>query len=170
MIAPHSLVSIVGLRNQGFEGFVIVASLRCGNRSVIPNAPGVYLFLRDCESHPEFLTVRTGGRFQNRNPNKPLADLASEWVEDTLIVYVGQTGSGTKGTLNKRIDDMIRFGQGTRAGHWGGRLIWQLAAADQLLVFWRATYQDDPRSVEKELLKSFKSFYGNRLPFASWRN
>ena len=170
MINPNSIMLVAGLRDQGFEGFVTVANLRRGNRAEIPTVPGVYLFMRNCASCPEFLEVGTGGHFKNKDPNVSLAKLADEWVEGVLIVYIGQTGSGSKGTLKKRIGAMIRFGQGARVGHWGGRLVWQLPRADELLVSWKVIREDDPRSVEKELIETLKSIYGGRLPFANLRN
>ena len=170
MSDPNSLTSVAGLRDQGFEGFVTVAEFSRGNRTEIPTEPGVYLFLGNCASFPEFLGVGTGGHFKNKDPNVPLARLAHEWVEGALIVYIGQTGSGGNGTLKKRIADMIRFGQGARVGHWGGRLVWQPRGANQLLACWKVIREDDPRNVEKELIATFKSIYGGRRPFANLQN
>ncbi len=170
MIDSDSLTSIAGLRSQGFDGFVTVADLRRGNRDNIPAVPGVYLVLRDCASHPEFLDVGTGGRFKNKDPNVSVSKLKDEWVEGAVIVYVGQAGSKSKRTLKKRIGELIRFGQGSPVGHRGGRLIWQLRGADRLLVCWKEVADDDPRELEKELIAAFKSVYGDRRPFANLRD
>ncbi len=166
MIDPNSLTSVAGLRGQGFDGLVTIADLCRGNRDRIPAMPGVYLVLRDCASYPEFLKVGTGGHFKGKDPNVPIARLKDEWVEGAVIVYVGQSGR----TLKKRIDELIRFGQGDPVGHRGGRLIWQLPGADRLLVCWKEIADDDPKQFENALIEAFKSAYGNRRPFANLRD
>lgn len=165
-----SLTSVAGLRSQGFDGFVTVADLRLQSRNDIPALPGVYLVLRDCASYPEFLDVGTGGHFKNKDPNVPVSRLKDEWVDGAVAIYIGQTGSRSKGTLKKRIGELIRFGQGSLVGHRGGRLIWQLRAADRLLVCWKEVVDDDPRKFEKELIEAFKSAHGGRRPFANLRD
>ncbi|MDE0303298.1 MAG: hypothetical protein OXI87_00215 [Albidovulum sp.] len=170
MIDSDSPTSVASLRSQGFDGFVTVADLRRGNRNNIPAAPGVYLVLRDCASHPEFLEVGTGGHFKNKDPNVPMSKLKNEWVEGALTVYVGQSGSKSKGTLKKRIDELIRFGQGHPVGHRGGRFIWQLRGADRLLLCWKQIADGDPKEFKKELIEAFKSAHGGRRPFANLRD
>ena len=59
----------------------------------------------------------------------------------------------------------MSFGKGSNVGHWGGRLVWQLADSDQLLVAWKQT-EEDPRQVEKDMIKEFRNQYGAR-PFAN---
>lgn len=170
MIDPDSLTAVASLRSQGFDGFVTVADLRRGNRNNIPSVPGVYLVLRDCASYPEFLDVGTGGHFKDEDPNVPISRLKDEWVDGAVTVYIGQSGSKSKGTLKKRIGELIRFGQGSRVGHRGGRLIWQLRGADRLLVCWKEVADDDPKEFEKELIEAFKSAHGGRRPFANLRD
>lgn len=56
------------------------------------------------------------------------------------IVYAGAhtvyLGKGDK--LRTRLRTYARFGAGDpKAAHWGGRYIWQLADAAELLVAWR---------------------------------
>ena len=167
---PDGLTGVANLRSQGFDGFVTVADLRCGNRNSIPSVPGVYLVLRDCASCPEFRDVGTGGRFKGKDPNVPISKLGGEWVDGAMIVYIGQAGSKCKGTLKKRIDELIRFGQGNPVGHWGGRLIWQLQGEDRLLVCWKEVANDDPGECEKELIAAFKSAHGGKRPFANLRD
>ena len=166
MIDSDSLMSVANLKREGFDGFVTVAVLRRESRNNIPEVPGVYLVLRDCASDPKFLDVGTGGHFREMDPNVPIARLKNEWVEGALIVYVGQSGR----TLEKRIGEMIRFGQGDPVGHWGGRLIWQLRGADRLLVCWNEMPDDDPKKFETEMIKAFKSAHGGKRPFANLRD
>ena len=164
------LTAVASLRKQGFDGFVTFAELRGGTRKKIPAVPGVYLVLRDLESCPEFLDVGTGGHFEGKDPNAPIPELKAKWVQGAVIVYVGQAGSNSKGTLRKRIGQLIRFGQGKPVGHRGGRYIWQLRGAERLLVCWMNVADEDPRKVELELIEAFKSAYSGRLPFANLRS
>ena len=167
MINSDSLTSVASLRSQGFDGFVTVADLRRNNRNNIPAVPGVYLVLRNCASYPEFLDVGTGGHFKNKDPNVSVSELNDNWVEGAVTVYIGQAGSNSNGTLEKRIGELIRFGQGGCVGHWGGRFIWQLQGADRLLVCWKEVADGDPRKFERELITEFKSAHGDRRPFAN---
>lgn len=155
---------------KDFDGFVTVADLRRGDRNSIPAMPGIYLVLRDCTSHPEFLDVWTGGHFKGKDPNVPISRLKDEWVEGAVTVYIGQSGSKSKGTLKRRIGELIRFGQGSGIGHRGGRLIWQLRGSDGLLVCWKEIADSDPKEFEKELIEAFKSTNGGRRPFANLRD
>ena len=164
---PLALSSIDGLRNAGFDGFETVEQLRAGSRAAIPGIPGVYLFVRDDPSAPEFLATGTGGHFKGKDPNVPVARLRDEWVDDARVVYIGQSGSRSSGTLKKRIAQMLRFGQRAAVGHRGGRLVWQLRDAERLQVCWRALHGDDPRTVEAEWIGAFKSLYGGKRPFAN---
>ena len=59
----------------------------------------------------------------------------------------------------------MRFGSGNEVGHWGGRLIWQLADADDLIVCWCET-EEDSRDVERNLIEKFTDEFGDR-PFAN---
>jgi len=50
--------------------------------------------------------------------------------------------------------------------HWGGRYIWQLADADELVTCWKTTPKSDPTREELKLLQAFTARYGKR-PFAN---
>lgn len=154
-------VELQQLKEDGFVGFVPVATLlRNGNG--IPGQKGVYVILRPSDANPEFLAKGTGGFFKGKNPNVSLAELENNWVENTSIMYIGQTDS----SLSKRIKTYLRFGEGAPVGHWGGRLIWQLKDARDLLVCWK-TGIDFPRSVEKSMIQAFKFEHGGQRPFAN---
>lgn len=60
----------------------------------------------------------------------------------------------------------MRFGAGAPTGHWGGRLIWQLAESATLLVAWLRNARPDSQGPETELLAAFRSAWG-KPPFAN---
>ena len=141
------------LQDQGFRGFVTVAGLRKGGMTGIPASPGVYLVLRDGTSFPKFRTPGTGGYFKGKDPNVSISRLRQEWVAGAFVVYVGQSGN-----LQRRIGQLIQFGQGADIGHWGGRLMWQLAQAEELQVCWKEV--NKLGDVKKDILEQFESKYG----------
>jgi len=115
----------------------------------------------------EFLTVGTGGHFKGKNPNVPISVLKANWVEDTLVVYIGKAGKdGSSATLQSRLRQYFGFGQGRDIGHWGGRLIWQLKNSADLVVCWKALPANDPRTVEADLIQQFVAKFSKR-PFAN---
>lgn len=154
------------IEEAGFSGFITIESLM-RDSAPIPKQKGVYLVLRLDTNACDFLDIGTGGHFKGKNPNVLLSDLQSNWVNDACVVYIGKAGAeNSKATLHSRLGQYLKFGQGRNIGHWGGRLIWQLKDSPQLVVCWKALPNDDPRTVEKELIKDFVRQYGKR-PFAN---
>lgn len=160
------------LIDAGFEGFVAVSRLMA-DMSVVPNVPGVYALLRESSDAPMFLEKGTGGFHKDKDPNVGIAELESSWVEDSSIMYFGKTGktggAGKNATLRKRLGDYMKFGQGRSVGHKGGRYVWQLADAKDLLVCWKTldVAVAEPREVERQLISDFKAEHGGRRPFAN---
>jgi hypothetical protein len=56
--------------------------------------------------------------------------------------------------------------QGYNIGHYGGRYIWQLKNSLDLVVCWKTLPNDDPRSIESQLIQQFIKEYQKR-PFAN---
>jgi hypothetical protein len=163
------LNNIEAIKESGFLGFVRLEQLFV-NSSLIPDIKGVYMILCINNKQPEFLDIGTGGHFKGRNPNISLAELKHNWVEETILVYIGKAGGDdSKSTLRSRLTQYFRFGQGKNVGHYGGRLIWQIKNSKELLVCWKHLPNDDPRSVEAELIREFVSTYKKR-PFANLTN
>ena len=118
------------LRECGFEGFKTVRELMNSCRD-IPKLMGVYVVLRERNDHPVILEKRPFDCQEKKYPSYPKAELENEWIEGTHIVYIGKAGgSGQKTELHKRLSTYIRFGQGKKAAHGGGRSIWQLHKSD----------------------------------------
>lgn len=154
------------LKKDGFQGFITIKELQ-KNVNVVPIYGGVYVVLRTKESNPVFLKTGTGGFFKGKDPNVKISKLEGKWINDSSIVYIGKAdGSETRG-LRKRLHEYMRFGQGEPVGHYGGRYIWQLEDASELIVCWKQV-DGDAEGVEKQMISDFKKVYG-KYPFANLR-
>jgi hypothetical protein len=149
-----------------FEGHFTVAALRQDCR-VIPSVPGVYIVRAPDGFTPTFLETSRGGHFKKKDPTMPVGVLKRLWVEGTSIVYIGQAGGGkSAATLRERIRALLRFGAGEPVGHRGGRALWQVDGAETLIVSWRALSDEDPRVIERAMIRDFSKRFGKR-PFAN---
>jgi len=157
--------TIADIRNRGFSGFLSISALQKSKCSDVPNEPGVYLILRSGAALPKFLDASIGGHFKGNNPTVAARTLESRWLENTPVLYIGKAGPRTA-TLRSHLWQYLRFGQGQRVGHWGGRYIWQLRESCDLIVCWKITALDSPRMIEKALMNEFKQAHG-KLPFAN---
>ncbi len=160
--------SIDGLLAAGFRGFETVASLRESSGVGVPEQRGVYLVLRTEVGPPTFLDVSAAGRLKGKDPTVPLDSLAENWVDGALVLYIGQAGGGESvQTLRQRIRSLLMFGAGSAVGHWGGRLLWQVAGSDDFAVCWRPEGCTDPEEQEGRLIREFKEDHGGMRPFAN---
>jgi hypothetical protein len=152
------------LHGAGFRSWRTWQELRESAFEGVPRAAGTYLVYRPSAATPEFVAVGTGGHFKGRDPNVPVATLGVKWVPGAHSVYLGK---GDK--LQTRLKTYGRFGAGEPVAHWGGRYIWQLADADELLVAWREVGEDfeTARLDEIALLARFAELYDGRRPFAN---
>ncbi len=150
------------IKKAGFIGFKKMSELFLDS-SMLPDNNGVYLVLNVDNKPGEFLTVGSGGHFKGKDPNISLADLKSNWVDNTNVVYIGKATS-----LRSRLRQYFSFGQGKNIGHYGGRLIWQIKYSKDLVVCWKSL-TTDPREFEADLIQQFVKTYGCR-PFANLAN
>lgn len=154
--------SIYELQTLGFDGFRSVKDLQAGCHG-IPGGKGIYLVLYVRRQRPVFLEKGPGGFFKGRDPNVSTSELRTKWIDDTVIVYIGQTGDSLKGRISK----LIQFGQGMPVAHHGGRHIWQIQDYMDLIVCWKSCPEGiDAREIEHELLGRFRARHG-KLPFAN---
>jgi len=157
---------IDNIKAAGFKGFKTISELWC-DTSEIPDMKGVYLVLTPSIEQPKFIFPGVGGFFKDKNPNKPTDELKMNWVDNSNVIYIGKAGSlNGQATLKKRIKQYLRFGQGKKVGHWGGRFIWQLSNHEELMFCWKEIPNQDPRVVERELISSYLKQFGCR-PFAN---
>ena len=159
--------SIPSIQEKGFRGFVTVSDLQATKCKAVSPEPGVYFILRLERTPPHFMAASVGGHFKDKNPTVAKTELVTNWVDEALVLYIGKAGgSKNTATLKKRLQQYMRFGQGKKVGHWGGRYIWQLADYAQLQVCWLPTPTREPGDVETELIENFRQQYGKR-PFAN---
>lgn len=151
------------------DGMALVKDLKISCERV-PKKPGIYVVIGNYSDMPDFLKKGTGPEFHFKSGkapqpmNYPLNNLERKWVYDTGILYIGKTDR----TLQKRITEYMRFGQGEDIAHRGGRSIWQLPNSDNLIIGWKVIDEPSiPEKVEKALLKEFKEKHNNQLPFAN---
>lgn len=155
------------LASEGFSGFISFRELRNSGLREVPNLPGVYVVLYEQRESPAFLSLGTGGYFKGRDPNVPVGKLEAAWVPETAVIYIGKAG-GQKhsATLRTRLRAYLEFGAGKAVGHWGGRYIWQIPNAENLIICWRPLVSDEPKEVEHKMLTEFEQQH-ERLPFAN---
>jgi hypothetical protein len=131
--------------------------------SPIPPMPGAYVIYRPASASPAFVLPSPGGWFKGEDPTVPEARLRSEVVAGAQVVYIGKAD-----VLRRRLAQFGRFGVGEPVGHRGGRLIWQLADADDLLVAWHEiTWDEAAHDYERRLLAAFAEMHNGRRPFAN---
>lgn len=155
------------LKSKGFIGFKRMGELM-GDPSFVNQTKGVYVVLYEENNPPKFLNEGTGGFFKGRNPNVSISELEDNWVDGTSIVYIGKAGGvGSSATLQSRLKQYLRFGQGANVGHWGGRYIWQIANSKELVVCWKPLDDAEPREIEHLMIEEFKAAHHGLRPFAN---
>ena len=160
---------IKSISNNGFSGFVAVSDLWIDS-SQIPRERGIYLILNPNFENPQFIFPGVGGFFKGKNPNVSTQELESNHVPGSLVAYIGKAGSLTgKATLQSRLRQYLKFGQGKNIGHWGGRYIWQIKNHHNLVFCWKPTPDQDPKESEKRMIAEFSAKYGQK-PFANLKS
>lgn len=158
------------LQKYGFEGFKTIRELMSSCRE-IPKLMGVYVVLWEKDNRPTIMDKRHFDCQEDKYPSYSKAELEEEWVEGTHIVYIGKAGGfGQKTELHKRLSTYIRFGKGKKAAHGGGRSIWQLADAQELIVCWRVLTDEEPCCVESKMIADFCKKHNGMRPFANRRD
>jgi hypothetical protein len=148
-------------RLHGFEGFVTIEALRT-SATQIPDERGVYAVVSHQKARPRFLPRSVGGWHKGKDPTVTRETLESRWVDEEPLLYVGRASK----SLRERIRVYLAFGRGKRAGHRGGRYIWQVAENESFMFCWRRTPDEKPSDVERQMLEEFSASHG-KLPFAN---
>lgn len=164
------------IKKYGLLDYVTLNQYRSNPTDVnarLPNSKGIYFVIYPYEWPVGlFLTTGTGGHFRGGNPNVPIEDLWMNWVEDADVLYIGRAGGAyingrvPNATLKSRIKALLRFGNGMNVGHWGGRYLWQHSNSADFRVYWYQCTDENPVSLENELITDFENSYGKK-PFAN---
>lgn len=157
------------LKNEGWQGFKTIASLK-KSTSAIPKVKGVYMVIRLSTTPPLFIYPGTGGFYKGKDPNVPISELQMNWNDNSPIIYIGKAGGlQNNTTLKSRLSLYMKFGSGKDKNHWGGRYLWQLKDADELLACWLQT-DEEPKAIEALLLKEYQHYHNGKLPFANLKS
>jgi hypothetical protein len=151
--------SIEMLRTRGFEGFARARDLYLERCASVPTSSGVYAVLRTAAAAPEILAASRGGLFKGKNPTVPMGRIKARLVAEAPTIYIGKGDN-----LQRRLRQLLDFGNGKPVGHYGGRLLWQLADSDDYIIAWRPS--PDARAAESQLVDEFHAEFGS-LPFAN---
>jgi hypothetical protein len=163
---PISFHTLADMAAAGFQGAQRISELQQSKCKEVPGQPGVYVIQRPRATDPTYLPESIGRHFKGRNPTLPTAVLASQWVPESCVVYIGKA---SRQTLRERLRQYMDFGLGKAVGHRGGRYIWQLQDSGELLVSWKATSGTEAALLESHLIQMFKAQHGRR-PFANLRD
>lgn len=145
-----------------FKGFKTIRELK-DSCSEVPSSNGVYLVLRRNNQQPIFSISSLGGyvKVPNDSPCYSLSYLQEQYVNGTCILYIGKSTN-----MRSRLRSYMRFGQGKRASHGGGRAIWQMTDVDDFVICWAETLENS-RMVEWRMIQAFKLSHEGKRPFAN---
>ena len=158
-LEPRLPTSRATLLATGFKGLHTVEAIYGGQFGSVPDAGGIYAVFRLADPPPRFAVSNAAGRWKGKDPTLDPALLRAAWVDGAALLYVSKGAS-----LRTRVRQLVEFGQGKQVAHWGGRALWQLSDADDLVVAWRVA--TDPKAEEAELLATFAEAHG-ALPWAN---
>lgn len=157
-----------GLTRLGFTGWVTFSALKSESYRQIPTeAHGVYVVLRGTSDPPRYARRNPAGRFRG-DPTVTPSRLSANWVDGARTVYIGKADPRQRSphALRTRLKEFAVFGDGGTSRHWGGRLVFQLSDAADLLVAWMPTPGERAKDVEDWLIAEFRRCYG-KPPFAN---
>ena len=130
--------------------------------SDIPSAPGIYFIWL-----PDGMEIQFTDQVANHHaPLYPIDVLCDKYMssKEKRLLYIGKA-SGKKG-LCQRIRQYVKYGWNEAVNHKGGRAIWQIINAEQLVLSYEIC--EDAVSREHELLCKFQE-QNHVLPLANWR-
>ncbi len=156
----------------GFRGWRTWGDLRSSALAEVPCARGAYIVYRGSPADPVLVHPSPAGWFKGEDPTVSVRRLNDEWVPGAHVLYIGKADFRRRRkpleALHERLEEFMRFGAGEAVGHRGGRVVWQLADAWELLVAWHEiTWHETPRDYEKRLLRRFLELHDERRPFAN---
>lgn len=134
----------------------------------LPDLEGVYAIVRESMARPIFTEE---DHSKPRATIRTAVEAAERWVPDVQLLYFGKgplrnSTSHKRDGLAQRIYEFQQHGYAGGANHYGGKLIWQISSADQLLVAWKTLPDRTSDSVESGLILGFNETLGMQ-PYAN---
>jgi hypothetical protein len=127
----------------------------------------VYIDYRKTKRPPKFRKKSKAGLYKGEDLTVPIWKLRENWVPGTQAIYIGKAGSSTtEQGLKKRLHKLVYTGFVPNAQRKGGRLIWQLADAEDLILCWKTNLGEEPADYEWRLITAFERKFGKK-PFAN---
>lgn len=157
--APRLPTSRATILAAGFKGLHTVEAIHGGQFASVPDVPGIYGVFRLADPLPRFVVKNAAARWKGQDPTIGVPALQAAWLDEAALLYVDKGAS-----LRTRVRQLVEFGHGKQVAHWGGRALWQLSDADDLVVAWRPA--EEPKAAEAELLAAFQAVHG-RPPWAN---
>ena len=153
VLSSNLTFTSAGLKSAGFAGFHPLSETSQEEFEDVPDGPGVFVVLRESSQPPNFL---------HNDPTLPRNELYSRWVPDTPVLLVGRTAQ-----LRRRVERLAFRGAGRTATRWTGRVLWQLADAQNLRVAWLSLPQaEEGTQLRIRILNRFLDQFG-RPPFGN---
>lgn len=159
----------IGLAACGYVGFEPLLSLRHDH---VPDQPGTYMVMRLKTMPPTILEARRADPPRVRGKVYSAAELRDRWRQRGIsgpVLYIGKADN----SLRTRLRLFKGSGLGTKSNHEGGKSLWWLADAEDLIVAWRPLDVDQRHGFkpaerhEDELLLAFMRDHGGDMPWAN---
>ncbi|HIQ68207.1 MAG TPA: hypothetical protein IAB74_06845 [Candidatus Faecousia excrementigallinarum] len=128
----------------------------------IPHEPGVYFVM--ASAHMEISFFAAPGNTGATGYDVKVLEKKYACCGNKNLLYIGKA-AGKRG-LRQRILQYMKYGWQEGVNHKGGRAIWQIAGAENLLLTWEVCQNAAAR--EHQLLAEFKNQNGT-YPLANWR-
>lgn len=160
------------LTDNGFEKIGTLSKLL---QSGLPkneklNRCGIYAISIPNDYLPEYYSPDEAKKRGNVIKPWTVEKLKNKWVNNSDLVYYGLAGKKSFRSLNDRLGDLLRHGNGkisTSGPHKGGEILWQLKNYERFELWILPTDgPPEPRNYEELVLRTFHKEL-QKLPFAN---
>lgn len=160
------------ITNNGFE---MIGTLSKLLKNGLPNneklnSCGIYAISIPNDYLPEYYSPDEAKIRGNVINPWTVEKLKNKWVKNSGLVYYGLAGKKSFRSLNDRLGDLLRHGNGkisTSGPHKGGEILWQLKNYENFELWIFPTGEPpEPRNYEELVLRTFHK-EKQKLPFAN---